>query len=122
MTARVAHAARLERLQRGIAAAAVNKMTLGKRALSADEMLEIAQVTGFPLPDFGASIVQQRDFVDVAFLERLAAATLEKLGHPGAQSRDLAGAWIKTAKRPTEPAPDDAQVRLLAQRLVRLYR
>jgi transcriptional regulator with XRE-family HTH domain len=61
------------------------------------------------------------EFVDVDFLERLAAASLNELGLADARSRALAAAWVKTARRPKEPAPDDAQVRLLAQSLVRLF-
>lgn len=93
--------------------AALDGEPLGNRALRQARKV---------LPAFGASIGSGKNAIDVTFLERLAAATLEELGHPEAQSRDLAAAWIKTARRPTEPAPDDAQVRLLAQSLIRLFR
>lgn len=38
------------RVARRIDRSIVNKMTLGKRAISAEEMLVIADITGFPLP------------------------------------------------------------------------
>lgn len=39
------------RLRRTIDRAAVNKMAKGGRAIAADEMLAIAEITGFPAPD-----------------------------------------------------------------------
>lgn len=41
-------------LCRSVDAAAVNKMANGKRKIKADEMLEIARITGFPLPEHTA--------------------------------------------------------------------
>jgi SOS-response transcriptional repressor LexA len=39
-----------EHLHRAIDRAAVNKMTLGKRAVAGDEMIAIEEITGFPAP------------------------------------------------------------------------
>jgi hypothetical protein len=39
-----------ESLQRGIDRAAVNELVSGKRHLAADDMFEIARLTGFALP------------------------------------------------------------------------
>jgi transcriptional regulator with XRE-family HTH domain len=61
------------------------------------------------------------EFVDVDFLERLAAATLIEMGYSEAQSRGLAAAWIKNAKRPRDPAPDDDKVRVMAQTLASAF-
>jgi hypothetical protein len=59
--------------------------------------------------------------VDMDFLERLAAATLVEMGHSEAQSRGLAAAWIRNAKRPRDPAPDDDKVRVMAQALASAF-
>jgi transcriptional regulator with XRE-family HTH domain len=79
------------------------------------EMSELDDDAGLPLPSPVA------EFVDVDFLERLAAATLIEMGYSEAQSRGLAAAWIKNAKRPRDPAPDDDKVRVMAQTLASAF-
>jgi transcriptional regulator with XRE-family HTH domain len=87
----------------------------------------IAAALGVEMPELDDDCAGVRflptvaELVDVDFLERLAAASLNELGLADARSRELAAAWVKTARRPKEPASDDAQVRLMAQTLVRLF-
>jgi hypothetical protein len=114
-----------ERLRRGIDSAAVNKIIKGDRALAADEMLAIAEITNYPvLISLGGKKLEKpfnNQSVNEPYLVRLVSFALEWLGLSQDVARNLSAALVSAArKHPDREGTDlsDDQLRQVAQTLI----
>lgn len=97
-----AEASRLltENLRREIDRAAINKMISGVRAVKAEEMLELARITGFPLPETRAEPANDKALRDL-LPAALEAAFSEALSDP-ALGEDIARVVIEALGQPMD--------------------
>jgi hypothetical protein len=107
-----------ERLGRSIDRSAVTKMTKGDRSLMADELLAIAELTGYappglPSPPPRSGDARARAGLDYEMLAELLAASFELAQrHPldGRMRKNLALALLEAARTPEDRAgPQEAQ-------------
>lgn len=112
------------RLKRGIDAAAVNKIIGGTRALAADEMLAIAEITGYPvlisLEGEQLEKATNHPQFNEAYLIKLFAFALEWRGVSLDAARNLSAAFLSAArKHPGREGIDlnDDQIKEVAQAL-----
>lgn len=92
------------RLRRGIGAAAVNKMISGERAVAADEMLAIAEITGYPLLiNLEGALLDTGDRTKPGFNEghlvKLFSYALEWKGVPEELARNMSAALLGAARK-----------------------
>lgn len=90
------------KLRRGIDAAAVNKIVSGKRALAADEMLAVAEITNYPLLISleGRQLDKQEpQHINEAYLMKLVSFALEWRGLPEDMSRNLSAALLSASRK-----------------------
>jgi transcriptional regulator with XRE-family HTH domain len=99
------------RLGRQVDSAAVNKIVKGTRALAADELLAIAELTGHPvlislegdeMPD------HPKEGFNEDYLVRLLSVALEWRGLPADKARNLSAALVGAAR--THPDRQDTEL------------
>jgi hypothetical protein len=120
---------------------AVNKVVLGTRKLSGEEMIEVSRITGYPIPDRrikGRPVEKEEekpapapahndDIVNVQRemrLRTLVSKVLEAQGMTAAMAERLAAAIARVADMPQDPrsaAADQDQTQAEARLLVALF-
>ena len=116
---------------------AVNKVVLGTRKLSGEEMLEVSRITGYPVPDRrikGKSLEREEkhpgnddDAINAqreTRLRTLVSKVLEAQGMTAAMAERLAAAIARVADMPQDPRSDSTdpdQTQAEARLLVALF-
>lgn len=102
---------------------AVNKILLGTRKLSGDEMLEVSRITGYPLPESEspfakgpASAAAPQTTTVVAVFERsLVAKVFEILGMERSKAEDFVTGIAKVARLHQEQKDDISEDQILRE-------